>query len=277
MLDSRGLVPFLASERTGALLGPSRGTGNSYVLIFAPELWPDVAKDWYARYELHFWQDKGWAAGFREYPRDLEPKFARYIVGREFYDVDAGPIIAGFSPAANAFGLAAAKVNGRLDHAATIGAQVLVSIWPLPNGSLLGPRLLSSQEHAPYLGEACLLFFLTQRPHPSATMVTGGSTPGYVYIGLLIYFGTGFMLLLIVFLLIRKWRGRLDRTIVPYQQIQFWVWTAILAAALTLLLSGHVRMAILAVLLGWIFPLTHVVSPENQNPAQTPDPGKDDR
>lgn len=258
MLDKRGLIPYLVHDETGRQFGPSRGIGNSYTLIFAPELWPDRARDWYQRYEQHFWQKKWWAAGFREYPREIEPAFAEYLSVRMGYDVDAGPIIAGFSPAANAFGLAAAKVNGRLDHAYTLGTQILASTWPLANGNLLGPRILSSHEHAPYLGEACLLFFFAQQPHASAEIVTGGHKPGCVFIGLLFYFGTGALILLATFRAVWKWRRKRARIMVPYQTVQVVVWTVLMAGALVLLAGGHIGSAILITLVAQFFPFSSV-------------------
>jgi len=254
MLDRRGLIPYLVDDRTGRLYGPSRGVGNSYVCIFAPELWPERARDWYKRYEQHFWQDKGWAAGFREYPRELEPEFAHYMRGRLFYDVDAGPIIAGFSPAANAFGVAAAKVNGRLDHAYTLATQVLASTWPLPNGSLLVPQLLSSRAHAPYLGETCLLFFFSRQPHASAALVTGGHKPGCVYIGMAIYFVPGLLIVVATLLALRRWRRRRGRIVVPHQTVQFAAWLAVLATALGLLALGFAGSTALTALVALCFP-----------------------
>ena len=190
MLDACGLPPYVADARTGAAYDSSRGTGNSHTLIFAPELWPDLAHTWYAAYEKHFWQDPGWAAGFREYPR---------VAGKPetFFEIDAGPVIRGFGPAANAFGLAATRINGRFDHAFTLGAQIVVASWPLPDGTLLGCRMLSSAggQHAPYLGETALLFHLTQNPATGISVTHGGHLPLLVWIGLALYFGIGGLLL----------------------------------------------------------------------------------
>ena len=133
MLDAYGLPPYVADPATGALCDTSRGVGNSYVCIYAPELYPDLARQWFESYETNFWQKRIGAAGFREYPRN-RPGAEQFLD----YDVDAGPIIAGFSPAANAFGLAAARVNGRFDLAWPLAGQVLAASWPLPDGSLLG-------------------------------------------------------------------------------------------------------------------------------------------
>jgi hypothetical protein len=166
MLDKRGLIPYIVDHRTGALLGPSRGVGMSHVCIFAPELYPQHAETWYSLYEEQFWQERMTAAGFREFPKDLPDR-------DWLHDVDAGPVINGFGPTANAFGVAAARANGRFDHAWTLSAQILAACWPLPDGTLLGPRILSSAVDAPYLGEAAILSFLTQQPVEGMTITTG--------------------------------------------------------------------------------------------------------
>jgi len=254
MLDACGLPPYLMDVKTAEHLGPSRGTGNSYVLIFAPELWPELAADWYARYETHFWQKAWWAEGWREYPRVLDPKFGSYMDGRLAYDVDAGPIIAGFSPAANAFGLADATINGRLDHAYTLGSQLTAATWPLPDGSLLGPRLLSSQCHAPYLGEACILFFLSQTPHQGATIVTGGHRPGCVTIGYVFYFGTGLALLLAAGVGAWRYRRVTAHSDFPCQRLQFAIWAGLLIAVVVLVATHHARLTIPALLIAFLLP-----------------------
>lgn len=189
MLDPRGLVPYSVDYLRGTQDEPSRGIGNSHVLISAPELWPKQAKTWYDLYEKHFWQERWWAAGFREYPKD--------VTDYSWYDVDAGPIIDGFSISGNAFGVAAARINGRFDHAYTLSAQVLTACWPLPNGMQLLPRALSESSggHAPYLGESAIMFFLTQNPKDGTNTVTGGHLVGSVYLGLLFYLGFGGLVL----------------------------------------------------------------------------------
>jgi len=223
-------------------------------LIFAPELWPEIARDWYERYEDAFWQTTWWAEGWREYPCELEPEFKQYMEGRVLYDVDAGPIICGFSPAANAFGLAAAKVNGRLDHAYTLGTQTISATWPLPNGSLLGPQILSSRGHAPYLGEACMLFFLAQQPHPGVEIVSGGRKPGCVTIGYAFYFGTGVLLWLLAGMGVWRWRRHRSEWSIPYQAFQFTVWVAMLIATVVLLVLHHTGTALMVLFVAQFFP-----------------------
>lgn len=258
MLDKRGLPPYFINASTGRHLGPSRGVGNSYVLLFTPELWQGVSQKWYQQYEDHFWQDVGWAEGFREFPKKLELEFSRY--DGTLYDVDAGPIVAGFSPAANAFGLAAAKINGRLDHAYTLGTQIIASTWPLPNGTLLGPRILSSRSHAPYLGEACTLFLLAQQPHSNAQIVTGGRMPSCVWMGLAFYFGTGgIMLLMAAFGALRWTRGKFKLT-VENERLQLSIWLALLLGALVAALIHHSGIALLLLFVAQFFPLTEKLS-----------------
>ena len=226
MLDSRGLVPYLVEEQSGLQLQTSRGIGNSHVLIFAPELYPDLAEQWYERYLENFWQDHGWAAGFREFPKDLG---AAYDWTQ---DVDAGPILAGFSPSGNAFGVAATRINGRFDHAYTLGAQVIAAGWPLPGGALLGGKILSDQVDAPYLGETALLFMFTANPAEGTPVVRGGRQTPLVAIGLLFYFGVGGVLLLASVL---RWRRAVRRGgVATPAQIAVWgiMWLGVAAALL---------------------------------------------
>lgn len=203
MLDERGLIPYTVNYLRGRQDEPSRGIGNSHVLISAPDLWPDESKAWYRQYEEYFWQERWWAAGFREYPKDYP--------NTDTWDVDAGPIVDGFSISGNAFAVAAARLNGRFDHAFTLSAQVLTACWPLPGGMQLGARAVSRSggDHAPYLGEAGILYFFTQNPKPGTPIVTGGRIVGSVWLGLLFYLGSGGLILWWVVRDTRKaWRQR---------------------------------------------------------------------
>lgn len=157
-LDPQTMLPaYIADRNTGQAYGPARGVGIAYMLIWAPELWPDVAREWYAKYQHYFWQQNRFLSGVREFPRGS--KYADWT-----FDIDAGPVIAGFGTAASAFGIAAARANGRLDHAYPLSLQALVTSWPLPGGTRLIPRLLSNLSDAPYVGETALLFVFTRNP-----------------------------------------------------------------------------------------------------------------
>ncbi|MEM9444742.1 MAG: hypothetical protein AAGA18_05245 [Verrucomicrobiota bacterium] len=247
MLDQRGLIPFFVNYKTGVQGQPSRGIGMSHTLIFAHEIWPEQAKEWYRKYEEYFWQERIGASGYREFPKDLS--------GYDWtYDVDAGPIIAGFSPSGNAFGIALARINGRLDHGYILLSQVLTAPWPLPNGELLGARVLSDPIHAPYWGEAGILFFLTQTPADGMEVIKGGSLPLLVYLGLSFYFGLGGVVIFSLWSKLRYWRKKNTAT--------FWVigqgtlWLILLVSGIILCLMGQRWTGIILLILSSAFPVT---------------------
>jgi len=226
----------------------SRGTGNSWVLIFAPELWPDIAEGWYGLYEKYFWQHRWCADGFREFPNDMP--------GLDFtFDIDSGPIVAGFSPAANAFGVAMARANGRFDHAFTLTAQVLTMSWPLSDGTLLGARILSNQAHAPYLGESAICYFLTQQPVAGVKVVTGGRIPGFVYIVVIVFYWViGIAAVWSAVAGIRRLRCCGVTAIFPLEQFQVAVWLVLYLAAAITILTGHIGAGIIVALLAQFLP-----------------------
>jgi hypothetical protein len=178
-VDARGLPPYACDVDRGIPLGESRGCSNSYVLLVAAELWPERAALWYGRHERFFWQWRHGVAGFREFPADT-------TAGNWYMDVDAGPVIAGHGVAATAFGLGAALVNGRRDHAAPLLAELFAVSWPMPSGTLLLPRLLSNATDAPYLGEAAVLYILSRQPAGAVKVVASAPAglPGLVYVAI---------------------------------------------------------------------------------------------
>ena len=182
ILDHVGMVPFLASARDGATIIPSRGSGNAYLCLFAPHVWPERAAEWYAIWDSEFWVEGRFVHGFREYQRSAPNGEWEYA------DMDAGPVIGGFGMAASAFGLGAARANGRFDHAYPLTAEMIAASWPLPNGTLLLPRILSKSVDAPLLGEACILYNMTRRPVMGTAVSTGGSIPPLAIGIVLVYF-----------------------------------------------------------------------------------------
>ena len=194
--DSLGLLRFRVDLPSGQEVQPSRGIGTSWRLVFAPELWPTTGARWYSIYEQNFWDDHGWAAGFREYARGSEPDWT--------FEIDAGPVIDGFGTAASAFGIAAARRNGRFDHAFTLSMELAGATWALPDGTLLFPRAISHAADAPYLGEVAILYFLTVQPVDGVPIITGGRVTGSVWFAFLAYFGGP---LLILALLLRERRA----------------------------------------------------------------------
>lgn len=247
MLDNLGLIPYTSVPHTGTVLSPSRGICNSYVCIFAPELYPEEGAIWYRLYEQHFWQKHWSAEGFREFRRDIPN-------GEWTYDVDAGPVLAGFSPAANAYGLAAARVNGRFDQAYILAAQVVGACWPLADGTLLGARILSSAGHAPYLGEANLLFLLTRQPAAGVKIVTGGHLPLFFYFQLLFYFGFGLAVIAGSLSALRRLRRSMAVAAFPAPGVQFTCWALLMGAGLVLLAMGRTGMGLMVILAGQFLP-----------------------
>lgn len=240
-LDKRGLVPYAASSYSGEALGPSRGCGNSYVSLFAPEIWPEQAAKWYRLYETHFWQRCWTAAGFREFPRDMG--------GYDWYmDVDAGPVLAGFGFAACAFGVGAARTNGRFDHAYPLTAEMLVASWPLPDGTLAVPRVLSNTTDAPYLGETAILFSLTRMPHGSVELTTGRTIPLVVYIALAVLTGVGLLLIVIALLNVWRYHTKQAELQMVRPRLQAALWAMLLLVAIGCLLISHFISGILLLL-----------------------------
>ena len=152
------LPAYAIDAKSGLRRGPARGVGLSMMLCHAEQLWPGLAREWYARYVDRFWQERLGLAGFREFAGD-DPDSADWTI-----EVDAGPVVAGFGTAANAFGVGAARRQGDLDRAYPLSALALLLSWPLADGSLLTPRLLSNLVDAPHTGEAAVLYAFTRTP-----------------------------------------------------------------------------------------------------------------
>lgn len=195
-----GLPPFMASATSGMPETEPRGSGNSYILNFSPEIWPAAAREWYQSYDAHYWQRGMGIAGFREFSRDT-PNV------NTFADVDSGPVIFGFGVSASAFGVGAARVNGHMDEAGPLAAEMLVTSWPIGDGTLLLPRLLSYTSGAPYLGEAGILFCLTRQPLGGVQKEGESVMTPFVWVMLLFYFGmAAFFMRSFVVLLLSRFR-----------------------------------------------------------------------
>lgn len=234
LLDERGLPPYVASSTLGKTLGTSQGCGNSYACLFSPEIWHEEAMKWYNAYEKYFWQKRWTAVGFREFPNDI-PGYNWYM------DVDSGPVLAGHGIAACAFGVGAARVNGRFDNAYPLTAEMLVCSWPLLDGTLLIPRILSDAADAPYLGETGILYNITRQPIDIKSIKTGGNLPLFVYLVLLIYFGGG---ILLIFLKVREiylWR-RMQEYFIQGATFQFIIWVVLVVGGA--LIVGFVNLLI---------------------------------
>jgi hypothetical protein len=242
-----GIPPYMAVARYGAALTPARGCSNSYICLFAPEVWPEAAKGWYDQYEKHFWQHRWTASGFRE--------FAKNVDGKDWYiDVDAGPSIAGHGFAASAFGAGAARANGRFDHAYPLTLQMLAASWPLPNGRLLLPRFLSNATDAPYLGEVGILFNLSRQPVAGVPITKGGGgVPGLVYVVFAIYL-VGFALLTLSSLVALRHRGRRANAL-PVPRAQLTLWVVLVMGGLLTAVWIHTPIGVVMILCAQFLPL----------------------
>ncbi len=241
--DAAGLPGYMADTGSGELLGPARGCSNSYFCFVVPELWPDLARKWYDAYERDFWQYRWGAWGFREFAKGED-------LGDWYADVDAGPSIAGHGMAACAFGLAAARANARFDHAYPLAAEMLAMSWPLPNGRLGLPQLLSNATDAPYLGEQAILLNLTRPPAPSMVPRYGGAVPPMVYALLAAYLAAGVVVIAATALALRRAR----RLRIPCPRAQAALWLALMIAAAALLLAGQSALGFICLAASFVLP-----------------------
>ncbi len=249
LYEPTGLPAYIADSDTGEGIGPSRGVGMSYMLIWAPELWPETAQDWYTRYEEIYWQEGLLLAGFRELPK--EPFFSNWSL----LHLDAGPVLDGYGTAASAFGLGAARANGHFAQAYPLGAEALLFSWPLPNGTLVLPKMLSNISQAPYLGETALLFIFTRTPVNEIQTSEANNLPFIIYLGISLYLllGLGFIGWQI-FTVKKIQLRRLEIGYFPLYDGQFLLWCLIIIGGLALLMSGKPVGATIVLLLAKIFP-----------------------
>jgi hypothetical protein len=255
--EHTGLPAYLVDSKTGRAKDSARGVGLSFMLIWAPELWPQTAREWYSKYEEHFWQRGRWFAGFREYPKGID-------VGRFVYDdVDAGPVIDGYCVAASAFGIGAARVMARPDHLYPLATQAVVACWPLPDGTLLGPRILSIHSDAPYLGEAAMLFAMTRRPIEEAKLIDRGELPRSVYAGVLLGIILGTYIILATILKVRRWHKRKAELRVPAPAVQVSVWSLLIIAAVLTWAILSVWVGLIFLLMAQLIPFWAKLQPKN--------------
>ena len=247
-LDRLGLVPYSADPYAGTANDSSRGCGNSYVSLFAPELWPEQAARWYSLYEEHFWQERWSAVGFREFPKSM-PESDWYM------DVDAGPVLAGHGIAACAFGVGASRVNGRYDHAYPLITEMIATSWPLAGGTLVNPRLLSNAIDAPYLGEACILYNLTREKAAGVPPRTGGSIPLFVYLVIASYLLVGALLIASSVRLVQRWQQELPGLHIPRPQLQVGLWLTAGVFCILLFVMGNALAGLFLYLVTRSLPL----------------------
>jgi len=169
-------------------------------------------------------------------------------------DVDAGPVIGSYGVGASAFGIGAARVMGRTNQAYQLTAEGLAASWPLPDGTLLVPRILSNISDAPYLGEAATLFALTRRSREPLQGDGKTRLPTAVYLGLAVLLVPGTHEIVASLRKLSRWRRADPRWYVPGPQIQLAAWVVLLTAAAVAWLSLGVLIALVLLLAALILP-----------------------
>ncbi len=150
---------------------------------------------------------------------------------------------------------------GRSDQAYKLAAEALAASWPLADGTLLAPRILSNISDAPYLGEAATLFAFTRRPLAPMQGASRAKPPAMVHVVLaaLLLIGAGEIAASVLKL---RRRRRDDRRYVPLPQVQVLVWGVLLvgAAAVWLRFSAVAGLVLLlaALVLPWQRKRPHV-------------------
>lgn len=241
------LPPYFADATTGRPLSEARGCANSYLGLTTPELWPAEAAKWFKIYDDHFWQERWTAVGYREYARDV-PKTDWLM------DVDAGPVIAGHGISACAFGVGAARKNGRFDRAYPLATEMLACAWELPNGALAMPGMLSNLSDAPLLGEAAILWMLTVQPQKGVPIQSGGSVPLFVYLVLGGSLALGVLVLLAVRKRFRTACSEIGLT-TKAPNVQAGLWAAFMVGAIVCWTAGWALPALVFLLLGLMLPI----------------------
>lgn len=157
MLDHfGGNVPsYTALAETGQAITRSRGCTNGFFFSFARGVSANVVDPIYQKYADRFWQKGFLCAGWREFPNGPHGDDSTY------FDPDSGPVIAGYGTSATGLGLGAARRHGDTNRAGRLGAELIATSLPLPNGRLLLPSLVADHEHAPLFPELVLLHQLS--------------------------------------------------------------------------------------------------------------------
>jgi hypothetical protein len=241
-----GMPPYMVDATTG-FPGEARGCSGQWAVRWAAALWSQAAKDWYECFDKHFWQRRFGMAGFREFTKGSGQR-------NWYFDVDSGPVVGGFGAAASAFGLGAARANGRFDHAYPLAVEAIVLSWPLADGTLLLPRLLSNASDAPYIGETAVLFNISQPVEQGFEVTEAGSMPGIVYWFLPLYLVIPVVLISSSVRKLSRWWKNRDRARVPYAGLQALLWIALMAVGNVFLFYDRIFHGLVFVLLCLLLP-----------------------
>ncbi|WP_433334419.1 hypothetical protein [Spirillospora sp. CA-294931] len=150
-LDPRtGLFPHRVAPGTGAPAEVARGTSQSIVQRFLPEIDADFAREQYLRFrERYVVSPLGLGPAVREYPKGMDGPG----------DVDSGPLVLGVSLSATVVTLGAAQTHGDSSLAAALGNYG--ELAGLPVGTPWSKRYAFGRLP---IGDAFLAWSKTARP-----------------------------------------------------------------------------------------------------------------
>jgi hypothetical protein len=241
-----GLPPYMA-DKTCACPGEARGCSSQWGIRWAAQLWPDTAKQWYDDFDKYFWQWRFGMAGFREYNKGSD--FPNW-----HFDVDSGPVVGGFGAAASAFGLGAARANGRIDHAYPLAAEAIVLSWPLPDGTLLLPRLLSNASDAPYIGGCSVLFNMSQPAEQGFEITKASDLPGIIYWVLPLHLLLPLVLIASSVGKLKWWWKNRKNAMLPHVDLQVLLWIALFGVGVMFLFYDRIFHGLVFILLSQLLP-----------------------
>jgi hypothetical protein len=241
-----GLPPYFADAQSG-IIDDSRGCSNQWGITWAVQLWPDTAKQWYNNFEKFYWQRRCGMVGFREFLENEKE-------GDWHIDVDSGPVVAGFGVSASSFGLGAARVSNRFDHAYPLGAEIIAGALPLADGTLLTAKYLSNAAHAQYVGEACLLFSFTRMPQDKPVVAHNINLPAIVYYLLVLYLLAGLIIIVAAFRAIKLWRKQSVKKAYIFEKAQLILWLILIVAGFALIIQADLFYGLLLIMTAQLLP-----------------------
>ncbi|MFT5914931.1 MAG: hypothetical protein ACI81T_001426 [Bacteroidia bacterium] len=226
----------------------ARGSSTALLLHSAPNLWEEVSETWMNKFEEYYWLENWTAIGFREYPKGTPAEESQ----QWFWDVDAGPVLAGHGFTASVFGCGASRKNGRYDLAYPLATEMILLSYPLLNGGQLIAESLSDSKHAPLVGQIGILYNLACVSKNSHSQPELKIPPLFwIVFSVLILVGV----ILIWRGIRRTRRGRDLKSPPKYLAIQFVLWALLIALSVYLFSQESYWLFFTAITVSRFFPM----------------------